>query len=190
MKTRTNSSSNFRVRLTRSTATTKMPTGAPTLEEMMTDMKAAGRGVYVSAPLWRETLEANKGALTNSMTGGQLFKSLHDARTNAEYVESLYVNTGVRPQASERAAMVALLDAGTEDRASILRRVAENRELYRNDYNRAYVLVHFFGYLRHDPNAPGHDMKEFNSRLHTLNRTRDYHGLTHDFIRLTQPPAQ
>ena len=159
---------------------------APTFEEMMADAKVVGRGVYVPAPGWRETLEANKGTLTNSMAAGQLFKSLHDARTNREYVESLYVNIGVRPSPSERDSLVALLDAGTEDRASILRRVAENRQLYRNEYNRAYVLAHFFGYLRNDPNAPGQDLKEFNSRLDALNRTRDYRGLTHDFVRLTQ----
>lgn len=158
---------------------------APTLEEMMAGAKVVGRGVHVSAPGWRETLEANKGALTNSMVAGQSFKSLHDARTNAEYVESLYVNIGVRPPSSERDSLIALLNAGAEDRASILRRVAENRRLYRNEYNRAYVLAHFFGYLRNDPNAPGQDLKEFNSRLDALNRTRDYRGLTHDFVRLT-----
>jgi hypothetical protein len=163
---------------------------APSREEMLTDMKVLGRGVYVSAPLWRETLEANKGALTNSMAVGQSFKSLYDSRTNPEYVESLYANTGVRPSPSERAALVALLDTGAEDRASILRRAAENRELYRNEYNRAYVLAHFFGYLRNDPNAPGQDLKEFNSRLDTLNRTRDYRGLTHDFIRLAEHLGQ
>lgn len=158
---------------------------APTLEEMMADAKVVGRGVHVSAPGWREALEANKGALTNSMAAGQSFRSLHDARTNAEYVESLYVNIGVRPPPSERDSLIALLDARAEDRASILRRVAENRRLYRNEYNRAYVLAHFFGYLRNDPNAPGQDLKEFNSRLDALNRTRDYRGLTHDFVRLT-----
>jgi hypothetical protein len=114
------------------------------------------------------------------------FKSLHDARTNAEYVAALYVNAGVRPSSAERDALVALLDTGAEDRASILRRAAENRELYRNEYNRAYVPSHFFGYLRSDPTAPGQDMRDFNYRLGTLNRTRDYHGLTHDFIRLTE----
>ncbi|HEY0083078.1 MAG TPA: DUF4214 domain-containing protein, partial [Pyrinomonadaceae bacterium] len=158
----------------------------PTLDEMTADLKAAGRAVYVSAPGWRETLEANKGALTNSLAGSQSFKSLHDARANAEYVDALYANAEVRPPDSERAALVALLDGGTEDRASVLRRVAENRELYRRDYNRAYVLVHFFGYLRSDPTAAGQDLKEFNSRLDTLNRTRDYRGLTHDFIRLAE----
>ncbi len=159
---------------------------APTLDEMMAGLKAAGRGVYVSAPGWRETLEANKGALTNSLAGSPSFKSLHEARANAEYVDALYANAGVRPPDSERAALVALLDGGREDRASVLRRVAENRELYRRDYNRAYVLAHFFGYLRSDPTAAGQDLKEFNSRLDTLNRTRDYRGLTHDFIRLAE----
>jgi hypothetical protein len=163
---------------------------APSREEMLTDMKVLARGIHVSAPFWRETLEANKGTLTNSMAAGQSFTSLHDARGNPAYVEALHANAGVGASPSGRAALVALLDTGAEDRASILRRVAENRELYRNEYNRAYVLAHFFGYLRIDPNAPGQDLKEFNSRLDTLNRTRDHRGLTHDFIRLAEHLGQ
>ena len=39
-------------------------------------------------------------------------------------------------------------------RASALRRVAENSTLQQQEFNRAFVLMQFFGYLRRNPNDP------------------------------------
>ena len=35
----------------------------------------------------------------------------------------------------------------------MLRAVAENQNLYNAEFNRAFVLMQFFGYLRRDPNS-------------------------------------
>ena len=39
-------------------------------------------------------------------------------------------------------------------RARALRRVAENSTLNQQEFNRAFVLMQFFGYLRRNPNDP------------------------------------
>src|SRR5205807_1711485 len=63
---------------------------------------------------------------------------------------------------SERATAVALFGSamGTSDtmaRAQALRQVAENQVLYNAEFNRAFVLMEYFGYLRRNPNE-GQDM--------------------------------
>jgi hypothetical protein len=44
-------------------------------------------------------------------------------------------------------------DADDSKRAQVLRAVAENAALSRAEFNRAFVLMQFFGYLRRDPDA-------------------------------------
>ena len=41
----------------------------------------------------------------------------------------------------------------TAARARALRRVAENADLAQKDFDSAFVLMHYFGYLRRDPNS-------------------------------------
>ena len=47
------------------------------------------------------------------------------------------------------------LDSGAETRAGVLRKVAENAEFARREFNRAFVLMQYFGYMRRDPDEAG-----------------------------------
>ena len=47
----------------------------------------------------------------------------------------------------------ALRHDGRETRASVLRRVAEDADFRSAEFNRAFVLMQYFGYLRRDPDA-------------------------------------
>ena len=42
----------------------------------------------------------------------------------------------------------------TAARGRVLRRVAENSTLSANEFNQAFVLMQYFGYLRRNPNDP------------------------------------
>ncbi|MCA1594718.1 MAG: hypothetical protein LC754_19230 [Acidobacteria bacterium] len=98
-------------------------------------------------------------------------------------MDTLYANAGLTPGSGERAEMIATLDGGADTRASVVRRVAENRQLYRRDYNTALVLVHYFGYLRRGPgDPPDKNLDGFNFWLEDLNRTGDYRSLSRVFI--------
>jgi hypothetical protein len=69
-----------------------------------------------------------------------------------------------------RDALVAGLNAGTETRATVLRKVAEAEELGLRESNRAFVLMQYFGYLRRNPNdAPDADFSGYNFWLDKLN---------------------
>jgi hypothetical protein len=155
----------------------------PKYQEFMNDMRLVGRGLYVGAPGWQDVLENNKRALTDEWANRDEFKSLHENSTQERYVDALYANARVAPSTAERTAHLAALTRGTETRASILRRIAENRTLYRNEYNPAYILLHYFAYLRRNPDdPPDKNLDGFNFWLTDLNRTHDYRSVSRVFI--------
>jgi hypothetical protein len=75
--------------------------------------------------------------------------------SNADYVDQLYRNAGVVPDAAERNALVNGLNAqpATETRGSVLQKIANNQTFQTKEYNAAFVLAEYFGYLRRDPDA-------------------------------------
>jgi Domain of unknown function (DUF4214) len=58
---------------------------------------------------------------------------------------------------SERDALVNGLIGATETRASVMRKVAENQLFKQHEYNSAFVLMQYFGYLRRDPDQGGYN---------------------------------
>jgi hypothetical protein len=127
----------------------------PRMAEFVPDTQEAGRGVVVGADGWRDRLEQNKRAFVEQWAARQAFRDAFDALPNAEFVDQLFRNAGVTPAPAERAALVGGLDSGAETRAGVLRKVAENAEFARREFNRAFVLMQYFGYLRRDPDEAG-----------------------------------
>ena len=73
--------------------------------------------------------------------------------TAAQYVDALNANAGGALSASEREQFVADLAGGAKTRAAVVRAVAEDTDFTRAEFNRAFVLMQYFGYLRRDPNS-------------------------------------
>jgi hypothetical protein len=63
-----------------------------------------------------------------------------------------------------RDSLVAGLAGATLTRAQVLRQIAESEEFTLNEFNRAFVTMEYFGYLRRDPDTAG-----FNFWLNKLN---------------------
>jgi hypothetical protein len=60
--------------------------------------------------------------------------------------------------------------AGTKNRAVVLRQVAEHSNLVNAEFNRAFVLMQFIGYMRRNPNdAPDADYTGYDFWLTKLN---------------------
>ena len=53
--------------------------------------------------------------------------------------------------------LVSLYDGTVAGRAAILRLVADDQSFSDAEYNRAFVLMEYFGYLRRDPEPGGFD---------------------------------
>jgi hypothetical protein len=152
----------------------------------MNAMKDLGKGLYVGTPGWEAQLDSNRAELLKAWTESSEFKGLFDARSNAEFVDALAKNTGREPGKESRDAIINRLNAG-EARASILRDFAEDEKFSAREYNPAFVLMHFFGYLGRNPGeAPDHDLRGFNFWVLVLDKTWDYRAISRAFLNSTE----
>ncbi len=121
-----------------------------TYDQFVTD-----RSRVVGAP---QELEQNKNAFTNSFVERSEFKLRYPQTMTAEtFVDALNANTGNSLSEAERLRLVQGLQSGRETRGSVLRQIAENRNFIDREYNTAFVLTQYYGYLRRDPEAEGFD---------------------------------
>jgi hypothetical protein len=62
---------------------------------------------------------------------------------------------GVTPTTTERNAAITAYGSGdTAGRAAALRKVADSDSVYRQQYNPAFVLMEYYGYMRRNPDDP------------------------------------
>jgi hypothetical protein len=154
----------------------------PRFAEFMDDMKTLGRELYVGREGWEQALGNNKNALAQKWVERPDFKAVYEDKSNEQYVDVLLNNIGLGEERRHRDAMIAALNGGSKSRAQVLREVAE-MDNSRLEYNDAYVLVHYFGYLRRNPDdAPDNNLVGFNFWLNDLNRTGDYRSVSRVFI--------
>src|SRR5437016_2033666 len=98
---------------------------------------------------------------------------------SAMFVDALFANAGVTPSTADRTAAInefgsALTTADVAARARALRRVAENSTLAQQEFNYAFVLMQYFGYLRRNPNdAPD---TNFDGYYFWLNKLNQFNG--------------
>jgi CSLREA domain-containing protein len=155
------------------------PPGAPVpvkLSEFKPDTSEIGNGVIVNQSGWETVLENNKQTFTAEFVQRPRFTAAYPATmTPDQFVDQLFTNAGVTPAAGERTAAInefgaAPTSADAAARARSLRRVAENSALAQQEFNRAFVLMQYFGYLRRDVNTgPDADFSGYNFWLNKLN---------------------
>src|SRR5262249_14670631 len=120
---------------------------------------------------WQLKLEANKVAYFNEFVTRTQFTALYGPMNNAMYVDALNANAGGVLVPAQRDELVNNLNANSMTRAQVLRAVAENQALKTNEFNKAFVLLQYFGYLRRDPDAaPDNNYDGFNFWLAKLNQ--------------------
>jgi len=126
----------------------------PRYQELMRDAETTGHDVTLFKLNWQQQLNSNLQAFTESWTQSPEFKKAFASRTPLQYVDQLYSNLGITPEAGERNTLVAGLQAGTETRASVLSKVIAKAAPGRQERITALVLLHYFGYLHRNPDDP------------------------------------
>ncbi len=142
-----------------------------TRQEFVTDAQQIGQGVVVGASGWEQQLENNKNAFVSEFVARDRFTAAFpQGITPEQFVDALNMNAGGVLSQAERDQLVSELVSGMKTRAQVLRAVAEDPDLAHNEFNKAFVLMQYFGYLRRNPNdAPDHSFSGFNFWLNKLN---------------------
>jgi hypothetical protein len=128
----------------------------PTYAEFVPDLALVG------GPQSPESEALSKATYTEAWTQRTEFKTRYDARNNAQYVSDLEINAEV--VVTNKAALIAALDNNQMTRGEVLRNIVESAAVGNQFFNRAFVSMQYFGYLRRDPDTVG-----FQNWLNTLN---------------------
>jgi hypothetical protein len=89
----------------------------------------------------------------------------------AQFVDALNANAGNPLSTAERNQLVSDLTGGAKTRAQVLRAIADDQDLINAEFNRGFVLMQYFGFLRRNPNAaPDLDHSGYDFWLQKLNQ--------------------
>lgn len=155
------------------------------LRDFLPDTQEIGRGVIIGQPGADQQLEANKqaffldfvqrpeflaaGAFPTTLTAAQFVDKL-----NGNTLDPLNPGAGPALTQAQRDALVAQLSPDPTSatlRAQVLRSISENGVFHSRQFNKAFVLMQYIGYLRRNPNAsPDTNFDGYNFWLGKLNQ--------------------
>lgn len=152
--------------------------GAPvpiTFSNFITGTQFLRQGVEVGVGNWQAQLEANKQSYMLTFVQHSAFTADYpNTMTATEFVTQLNNRAGNVLSQSEQSNLIAILGATPSDvnkRAQVLRAVAEDEDLKNAEFNKAFVLMQYFGYLRRNPNdLPDTNFDGYNFWLTKLNQ--------------------
>lgn len=154
------------------------PAGAPVpviLSDFLRDTQRIGQGVQVNVGDWQAQLEANKQAYTLAFVQrADFLTAFPNSMTAPEFVSQLNVRAGGVLSAAEQTNLINTLGGTPSNvnlRSQVLRAVAEDSDLRDAEFNKAFVLMQYFGYLRRNPNDfPDANFDGFDFWLTKLNQ--------------------
>ncbi|HEX8720133.1 MAG TPA: hypothetical protein VF736_05790, partial [Pyrinomonadaceae bacterium] len=152
-----------------------------TRQQFMPDARIIGQGVIVNQGDWQTLLENNKRAYFDQFVARQRFTAAYPPTLSpAAFVDALSakVGAGVLSQ-SERDALVSDLQSGAKTRAQVLRAVAEDSDLAAREYNKAFVLMQYYGYLQRNPYDPPEATLDFQGFDFWLGKLNEHGGDFH-----------
>jgi hypothetical protein len=129
--------------------------------EFLPDTRTIGTGVIVGQTGWENALETNKQNFIAAFVQRSRFTDPANYPTSmspAQFVDKLDANAGRVLSPTETATAINLFSgaadtSNTTARSQALRQIAEDSDLYNAEFNRAFVLMQYMGYLRRDPNS-------------------------------------
>ncbi len=150
--------------------------------ELLPDTQQIGNGVIVGVGNWQAKLDSNKVVFAQDFVARAAFITKHPTSlTPAQFVDALFLNGGVTPTAQARNDAIsefsgAVNSADAAARARALRRVAENATLSSQEFNKAFVLMQYFGYLRRNPYDPPESTLDYGGYNFWLGKLNQFNG--------------
>jgi hypothetical protein len=139
--------------------------------EFLPDTQQIGAGVVVGQNGWEAVLERNKVNFCDQFVTRKRFTDAYPATMVPNtFVDTLNRNAGSPLSAAELAQLEIDHLTGKANRARVARQIAEHPNLVNSEFNRAFILMQFLGYLRRNPNdAPDKDYTGYDFWLSKLN---------------------
>lgn len=154
----------------------------PRYEPFKSDLEAICRGVIFASEKQEEQFAANFQAFIDDWTRRASFTTTLGSLSEAQFVDKLIENGGIQFGQTERQALVDGLTNGKETRASVLLKVVDDPRLVQKEQNRSLVTLHYFAYLRRNPeDPPDGDLRGFNFWLSEQERRPDVNKLSTAF---------
>ncbi len=150
--------------------------------EFLTDTQRIGQGVIVLQPGWDTLLENNKRAFASEFVQTSRFiGAFPTTMTPAEFVDKLNTNAGNVLSPTERTTAINLFGGAgsttnTTARGQAVRQVAESAALSNAEFNRAFVLAEYFGYLRRNPNDAPESTLDYTGYEFWLTKLNQFNG--------------
>jgi len=151
----------------------------PAFEEFERDTQALQRGVIVDPNnnAFETVLNNNRDALLRDFVTRAEFIGLYPMTdTPTQYVDKLYMHAEITPTPEERNSAIAEFGNATTAadvgaRGRVLLKVTQNTTFQQREFNRSFVQMQYFGYLRRNPNdPPDNDFAGFEFWLAKLNQ--------------------
>ena len=151
------------------------PRGMPRYREFLRDTQEIGRGIVVGVGDWAAQLETNKQDFAQHwVQKPEFIVPFPLSMTAAQFVDKLFLHAETTPTTAERNAAIAAFGAGgVAGRAAALRSVADSGSVYNRQFNAAFVLMQYIGYLHRNPNdapEPGLNYAGFDFWLNKMNQ--------------------
>jgi hypothetical protein len=124
--------------------------------EFLPDRTSIAGGLIVGEAGWEAKLAGNKQAFLQGWVQRPDFQSRYGALSNEQYLDTLIANLGVIITPAERDDLVQDMLRGAS-RADVLAKLIENPTFTRAEFNSAFVLMQYFGYLGRDPDQGGYN---------------------------------
>ncbi|MBV8858901.1 MAG: DUF4214 domain-containing protein [Acidobacteria bacterium] len=147
------------------------------LRDFLHDVREVSEGVVVGEPNWQQRLEANKQAYVEDVVRREWFADTFPVWMNGGGFASKLSDGSNRelPQATV-SDLAAGLTSGQLTRAQALRAAAEDPTFTRAEFNRAFVLMQYFGYLRRNPNDAPEQNRDFSGYNFWLGKLNQFNG--------------
>jgi len=149
-------------------------------DRFVAETQAIGNGVVVNVGDWQQRLHQNKSAYVLAVVRRPEFMVAYPASmTPGEFVSKLDLNAGGVLDEAERSLIINVLAANNgsdEARAFALRSFAEDATLHQKEFNRAFVLMQYFGYLQRNPDDPPEPGLNFDGYNHWLGKLEEFGG--------------
>ncbi|MEP6569791.1 MAG: Calx-beta domain-containing protein [Acidobacteriota bacterium] len=145
----------------------------PRYLNFLRDQRRLSDGVIVGNTGWEALLDANRQAYLEEFVSLPEFVAIFPLGVNVfTYVDTLFANEGVTPTTNERQAAINAYGTGnTLGRAAALKSVIESDTVFSAQYNSAFVLMQYFGYLRRDADdTPDNNFNGYDFWLNKMNQ--------------------